>query len=214
MTLIIGIATIAGALASVLALCVNVHGRQIRTGQLQTLEAKEANERLALRFNLSFTSETLIELKACQTASRKPSVSDELRDRIAEMPDAPILHFAGHGAIVDVPPLSDDVIRIDAVIPKSVGQTPKKQKLLRRAGNWVAGSTHSRTTVRDVPSWILGLMSADDAQRYSSEWGAHLLQLIEEGEVGQARRDRRRFVIATITLAVALRVRRAFGRAR
>jgi hypothetical protein len=57
-------------------------------------------------------------------------------------------------------------------------------------------------------------MAEDDAQRYMWEWGAHLLQLIEEGEARQARRDRRRFAVTAITLAVVLRVRRALGRAR
>jgi hypothetical protein len=66
----------------------------------------------------------------------------------------------------------------------------------------------------DVPSWALGLMADQDAQRYAWEWGAHLHQLIEEGEARQARRDRRRFVVAAVTLAVALRLRRAVGRAR
>ncbi len=65
-----------------------------------------------------------------------------------------------------------------------------------------------------MPPWAFSLMTAKDAQRYAWEWGAHLHQLIEEGELRQARRDRRRLVLAAITLAVALRVRRALGRAR
>jgi hypothetical protein len=65
----------------------------------------------------------------------------------------------------------------------------------------------------DIPPWVLGLMPPNDAQRYTSEWTAHLDQLIAEGEIRQARRDRRRLALAAITLAIALRVRRALGRA-
>jgi DNA-binding transcriptional MerR regulator len=67
--------------------------------------------------------------------------------------------------------------------------------------------------VPKIPSWAMRLMASEDAERYTQEWGAHLYQLIEEGELRQARRDRRRLVLAAITLAVALRVRRALGRA-
>jgi len=66
----------------------------------------------------------------------------------------------------------------------------------------------------EIPRWAFGLMAPSDAQRYAWEWGAHLSQLLEEGELRKARRDRRRFIIAAVTLAVALRVRRALGRAR
>jgi hypothetical protein len=81
---------------------------------------------------------------------------------------------------------------------------PGRDKRLTRRGR-LAGS---------VPSWALGLMADADARRYAWEWSAHLLQLIEEGEIRQARRDRRRLALAAVTLAIALRVRRVLGRAR
>lgn len=76
--------------------------------------------------------------------------------------------------------------------------------------------TAQRTRARraDIPAWALGLMAAKDAQRYAWEWGAHLHQLIEEGQTRQARTDRRRLALTAVTLAVALRVRRVLTRAR
>jgi hypothetical protein len=64
------------------------------------------------------------------------------------------------------------------------------------------------------PTWVLRLMTPKDAHRYKLEWGAHLHQLIEDGEIRQARHDRRRFVFAAVTIAVALRVRRVLGQTR
>lgn len=65
-----------------------------------------------------------------------------------------------------------------------------------------------------VPTVALVLFQAPDAQRYAAEWSAHLHQLIEDGELPQAKRDRRRLAFAAITLAVVLRIRRALRRAR
>ncbi len=64
------------------------------------------------------------------------------------------------------------------------------------------------------PPRTLKLMPPTDAQRYAWEWSAHLLQLIEEGQIRQARRDRRRLALTAIALAVVLRVRRRLRRAR
>lgn len=75
-----------------------------------------------------------------------------------------------------------------------------------------AQGTHARRA--DIPTWALGLLAPEDAQRYAWEWGAHLHQLIEEGQTRQARIDRRRLALAAVTLAVALRVRRVLTRAR
>jgi hypothetical protein len=84
--------------------------------------------------------------------------------------------------------------------------------LLLRQGRPVLLLRHGRPKA-SIPSWALGLMAAKDAQRYTWEWGAHLRELIEDGEGRQARRDRRRLIVAAITIAIALRVRRALGRA-
>lgn len=56
-------------------------------------------------------------------------------------------------------------------------------------------------------------MEKDDAARYAVEWAAHLDQLVEEGELEQARRDRRRLALAAVLLAIRLRVRHVFSRA-
>jgi len=71
-----------------------------------------------------------------------------------------------------------------------------------------------RQTSHAVPRIVFIVMEPRDAQRYSCEWGAHLFELIADGEFRQARRDRRRMVSAAVAIAVAVRVRRAFGRAR
>ena len=77
------------------------------------------------------------------------------------------------------------------------------------------GALRPQPRVRtDIPTWMLGLMAGEDAQRYAQEWGAHLHQMINEGKIREARRDRRRLAIAAITLTVALRVRRVLSRAR
>lgn len=71
-----------------------------------------------------------------------------------------------------------------------------------------------RVTPASVPSWALELMPSNDAQRYMAEWGAHLHQLIREGELRQARCDRRRLALTAVSLAIVLRVRRALSQAR
>jgi len=76
----------------------------------------------------------------------------------------------------------------------------------------LATSPERVATTTTVPIWPLALTSPDDATRYAAEWSAHLHERIQEGEIKQARRDRRRLIIAAVTLAVALRVRRALGR--
>jgi hypothetical protein len=90
---------------------------------------------------------------------------------------------------------------------------PSDRPSLRRMRRLVtAQRTHA--TRANIPIWALGLLAPEDAQRYAWEWGAHLHQLIEEGELRQARIDRRRLALAAVTLAVALRVRRVLKRAR
>lgn len=59
-----------------------------------------------------------------------------------------------------------------------------------------------------MPDWALLLLRTDDADRYRKEFGAHLCELIQAGEMRQARRDRRRMIAAVLWFAVALRARR------
>jgi hypothetical protein len=63
-----------------------------------------------------------------------------------------------------------------------------------------------------VPAWSLSFFPRADIYRYENEWGAHLQQLISEGELKQARRDRHRLMMAGITLAIVVRVRRRLRR--
>jgi hypothetical protein len=84
-----------------------------------------------------------------------------------------------------------------------------------RSANRRRSSRQPRTRVKaDVPLWATGLLSDQDAARYTYEWGAHLRQLIEEGQLDQARRDRRMLAVAALHLAFALRLRRVRGRMR
>jgi hypothetical protein len=63
-----------------------------------------------------------------------------------------------------------------------------------------------------IPSWATRLMPAADARRYTWEWGAHLYQLVEEGQLKQARRDRRMLALAGLLMAMALRARKVLSR--
>lgn len=72
-----------------------------------------------------------------------------------------------------------------------------------------------RSSVRaDIPAWVLALLDPEEAQRCAGEWGAHLHQQIEDGEVREARVDRRRFVRHALVLAITRRARRATSRSR
>jgi len=77
---------------------------------------------------------------------------------------------------------------------------------------------HRRAEAADsygtVPTLVLLIFQPKDRDRYRREWNAHLGQLITEGEIMQAKRDRRRLAFAAIPLAIAMRMRRAFRRAR
>lgn len=125
-----------------------------------------------------------------------------------------MLEFGDRKVYVDTPRLTIDVIeqiavRMD-VTPLDVvdAMGTKKFVPIEQIGK-------SEPTPRiNVPSWAIGLMNADDAQRYAFEWGAHLYQLVNEGQIKQARRDRRGLAFTAISLAVALRLRRVFSRAR
>jgi hypothetical protein len=64
-----------------------------------------------------------------------------------------------------------------------------------------------------VSGWPMRLLGAE-RERYQREWGAHLLQLVEDGEIEQARAHRRQFRRQAVLLAIAIRTRRALGRAR
>jgi hypothetical protein len=72
----------------------------------------------------------------------------------------------------------------------------------------------ARESYATVPSVVLLLFQPNDRDRYSREWTAHLCQLIAEGEIKRAKRDRRRLAGAAVLIAIGTRVRRAVGRVR
>jgi hypothetical protein len=191
MTAIVGVATVLGALASVLALLVSARGRQIRAQRLRTLEEEEARyERLAPHMPVILSPEAVL---ALETLKLERKMTDEAMHRINQR-----RKLLARWESWDV----------------AVGHKPERPTRLKHMTATLSLGKRSRTPVPDIPSWAFTLMATQDAQRYAREWGAHLHQLIEEGALRQARRDRRRLALAAITLAVALRVRRALGRAR
>jgi hypothetical protein len=64
----------------------------------------------------------------------------------------------------------------------------------------------------DVPLCVLALLTSDDAKRYNQEWAAHLHQRIQDGEIREARIDRRRLIRRAIVMAMTGRVHRARAR--
>ncbi len=75
-------------------------------------------------------------------------------------------------------------------------------------------SAFERQPRTDLPGWVVIVLGSEDAERYRKEWGAHLWEMIEAGELKQARRDRRRLIRAVLWLAFAIRVHRALKRVR
>jgi hypothetical protein len=171
-TLVVGIATVIGAAASVLAIWLTVRAkRPPRSHTSSTLE-----------YYIRYTKDAELD---------------------------PPLHR-------DIAP--ENIVLVEA---KTILDPPLRPKLIRRNPyllflKYTLQTSHpgSRTPRSDVPRWALGLLASEDAERYRIEWGAHLHQLVEDGELRQARRDRRRLAIGAVTLAVALRVRKVLRKAR
>ncbi|MGO9322669.1 MAG: hypothetical protein ACLQBY_17960 [Solirubrobacteraceae bacterium] len=101
----------------------------------------------------------------------------------------------------------DAILVVDASMVRQAAHSANQASRQQQRAFAPNASSHHK-----VPNWVLALMPDEDAQRYCQEWGAHLHQLVEEGEIRQARRDRRRLALAAVTLAIALRWRRALGR--
>jgi hypothetical protein len=114
------------------------------------------------------------------------------------------IHRAGHEArqctILEVLELSHE--EIDRRESERIGK--------------IWGSMERRREQRNttVPSWALSLFTPEDARRYDCEGSAHLHQLVDEGQVVQARIDRRRLALSAIVLAIALRIRQRTNRIR
>lgn len=177
MTIVVGIATVIGAVASVLALGITIHRRHIHVSRL----------RPTLNYRVGY-----------------------LKDRNLVPRRDPFLHR-------DVKPENIFIVeaKADPGQAVKVAIAPRTDAfLLQLMRGLRIGKPRSHAPRPDVPKWALGLLAAEDAHRYGWEWGAHLLQLVEEGELRQARRDRRRLAFSAIALAVALRVRNVLRKAR
>jgi hypothetical protein len=111
------------------------------------------------------------------------------------------------------------------VRPAKKRKKRRKRKAMQKKGrrssyleNIVASlivrSLFRRVPRTSLPGWASVLLGPTDAERYRKEWGAHLWELIAEGDLRQARHDRRRLIRTIFWLALAIRVRRIFTRAR
>jgi hypothetical protein len=189
MSLAIGIATIVGTLASVLALW------------------------LSLRYKRRPSDES-VRAGLAPTILDEGAIYDFLIARIEGTPSnvADVRYYAREIAKGErgVPPGLSKYLQNRLFNSYRVAQFEKVVNVESRR-RWRRRDRVVRTS---VPTWALRLFDPVDVQRYSREWGAHLYQLVEEGEIDRARIDRRRLVFAAVFLALALRVRRAFSQAR
>jgi hypothetical protein len=137
-----------------------------------------------------------------------------IAEEAAKAASISIIAAAASRAVGEVTGLTDDAA-VNPATPRAHKRRFRFSLRLKQPSGFElvvgAGQHHPPT---DVPSWALRLMGSDDAQRYTWEWGAHLHQLVEEGELRQARRDRRRLALGAITMAIALRVRQVLRKAR
>lgn len=95
-------------------------------------------------------------------------------------------------------------IQIDQENRREAGKTSRRNR--RHPSNIGREQT-------SLPDWPLRLLGSEE-ERYRKEWGAHLLQLIDEGEVELARIHRQQFIRQAIVLTLVTRARRVLSRAR
>jgi hypothetical protein len=196
---IVDAATVLGALATVAGVLIAFRGQRHRTPSARD-RAEASGRGVEVRSDLATPPGYYWELEAPSNAGINRSEPVSARTGNFDV----VLHrvqTGGSKEVIGTIVLKQISVR-GALAAGRVGTRPR----------WPARGQR-RAAKADVPGWAIGLMSARDGGRYASEWGAHLCQLIEEGELGQARRDRRRLALAAIFLAVTLRLRRALGRA-
>jgi hypothetical protein len=66
----------------------------------------------------------------------------------------------------------------------------------------------------DLDWRLLGLMELTEGQRCEQEWAAQLRDLLRDGKLMGARRDRRYIVLAAIVFSLMFRLSRALSRPR
>lgn len=190
MSLAVGIATIVGALASILALWLSVRYKH---------RPSHESAQVGLAYS-GFDEEGAIYDFLIARIDGSPSNLADVRYRARQIAEGRR----------DVPPGLRKYLQNRRL---NLYRTAQFEKVvtLRSKPRWRRRDRGVRTS---VPTWALQLFDPIDVQRYSQEWNAHLYQLVEEGDLKQARIDRRRLVYAAVFLALALRVRRAFSQAR
>lgn len=99
--------------------------------------------------------------------------------------------------------ITDGAIASDVMLLVRAGAA-----LARMLAHYPAQPSDTRVSV-EVPIWILALLAPTDADRCAREWAAHLHERIADGELDEARADRRGFVRHAIGLAIRRRVAHA-----
>jgi hypothetical protein len=203
MTIVASVATVVSASASTVCAWVGIKARKRRAAHMYLVERRSESmfgQRVA-HSHLDFTR--LIETSSPYDLQH-----------ILDMDD---VGFAS----VDVTAVSEGKRQIHVTFSEGKGHATvtfiaahSRQQRISQIKTLLPAGRRPHDAKVDVPMWALGLMTAEDACRYEREWGAHLHQQVAEGDIKQARRDRRRMAFAAIKLAIALRVRLAFGRTR
>lgn len=96
-----------------------------------------------------------------------------------------------------------------AVIHRTFAEVAQQRSAGDSAGPPL-GTSHARPsrgveTVAELaalPAWVLALLGPDEGPRYAEEWSAHLHDRIEDGEIHEARVDRRRLTRRALVLAL------------
>lgn len=189
MSLAVGIATIVGALTSVLALWLSVRYKH---------RPSHKSARVGLAY--SGLDEGAIYDFLIAKIGTPPNNLADVRYRARQIAEGQR----------DVPPGLHKYLKNRQLNSYRTTQF-ERVVTIRSRSRWRRRDRVVRTS---VPIWALRLFDPIDVQRYSREWSAHLYQLVEEGDLKRARIDRRRLMYAAIFLALALRVRRAFNQAR
>jgi hypothetical protein len=188
MSLVVGIATIVGASASVLALCLST-----RYKSKSSYESSGTGLAYA-----SLDEEAIYDFLVAKIAGTPSNMAD-VKYRARQIREGQ------RGA----PPRLLKYLQNRQLNSYRTAQFDRTVTL----GSKRPRTRRNRVVKTSVPTWPLRLFDPIDAQRYTREWGAHLYQLVEEGDIKRARIDRRRLAFAAVFLALALRVRRAFSQA-
>jgi hypothetical protein len=214
--LIVDVATVLGALATVLGVAIALRGRsRSDRGPVAAGRGQSSFQRAGLdaaHIEIDTALETLDNLLVVDSATHAAWVQYEQRvsgamssEEFGRMIERELPRLR-RGAVVQRQFMFVD----EAHGSKTAPRTSWSMGLRASWPGWPARRSRPAVTA-SIPTWATSLMPAADARRYAWEWGAHLYQLIEEGQLRQARRDRRVLALAGLLMAVALRARRALS---